>query len=259
MGSIRNFTNTLFHCLKSWQLKSVLKVGSTNLLPLFVPMSLTGNVICNVIGNSWKGNVMCQWYVLPSYAEGGGTKVDTSVFANVFEMSFTYYECHIFFFPLYRYYILGAISFIEWVFAHHIFSVSLLKFFWQFFSCSLLSKVVDTVIDRMIGCQSSRSLISAHRLLCLDLTVVGHLLIYFYQSGRSLISDLIVGQLAWTVSLKNQSTSINKTDHWSLAVVVFSWLDASGSAFTIFQLIHFSSSSGWSQLIQLINQQIGWS
>ena len=55
----------------------------------------------------------CANDMLPSYAEGGGTKVDTSVFANVFEMSFTYYEGHSFFFPLYRYYILGAISFIE--------------------------------------------------------------------------------------------------------------------------------------------------
>jgi len=107
MGSIRNFTNTLFHCLKSWQLKSVLKVGLTNFLPLFLPMSLTGNIIGNVIGNSWKGNVMCQWYVLPSYVEGGGTLVDTSVFANVFEMSFTNNECHSFCFPFYKCYIFG--------------------------------------------------------------------------------------------------------------------------------------------------------
>jgi hypothetical protein len=85
---------------------------------------------------------------------------------------------------------LGAISFIQPSFVHHIFSVSLLKFVLavshtfafgheadakistKYFNLNIFRGFVeflmaDTAIDQMIGYQSSSSLILVHRLLSL--------------------------------------------------------------------------------------------
>jgi len=120
--------------------------------------------------------------------------------STIFDVSFTYiWMLQIS--PFHQCYILGVLG-------HHLFSVSLLKFVLavshtfafgheadakistKYFNLKIFRGLVgflmaDTAIDRMIGYQSSRSLISVHRLLSLEFDdwsmTNGHLLICFFK------------------------------------------------------------------------------